>query len=130
MRTPSLSWYLPVIRLARLLFLADGVGLQPGPFPSVEAVIAHLIDCKTRLPPNERVLLLAEVVAFTVPANPVLLFDRVVAQSLEQDNRMTVAVDYKSFMADGFTAARRAAATGTFLNNQAIVIHNAGSNLS
>ena len=31
----NLSWYLPVVRLARFLCLADGVGLQPGPFPSV-----------------------------------------------------------------------------------------------
>ena len=114
----NLVWTLAATRTSRFLAVADATGLLKWQkFASPEALIVHLREVNATLPPADRIVSVQDVVAFAPPGNgqAVSVFEYITAASFRSESgRMTAAVDFKSLLSGGYTAAGRADAHGHF----------------
>ena len=131
LRDRNMAWYLLPIRAARYFAHADAAGaLLWQAFPTDELLVQHLIDASAHVPAAERMLDIADVHAYAVPANVVHLFDRVKSSQLITDELgVTAAVDYKTILSDAYIAPRRNAAASHFMSLVEIALEHAGDSL-
>ena len=134
----NMLWYMTPARFSRLLANAHAVGkLDWRHFGSDWAIVYHLRAALPHLPAGQEALLLADVHAFTVPAVPSCLAEKVLANMFQEavttpqeGNGMDVAVDYKCTMSDGYILNRRVDPAGHYMNMQTLVLESINSTLS